>query len=382
VKSASDIALAAILRAVGTGTPLPPAPAGAAWPGLAALAEARGVAAALGAAARRAAWPGVPAPVAASLAAALATGRARYTVFARELGAVLDAFAGAGVPALVLKGAALAEILYPDPALRPFADLDFLIRRRDLERADCALRAAGYARLADEHSWQYDAEWDAATVYERHGGARVDLHWALLSEPRCGWDAAAAETVWERAVDARLAGRAARTLGREDTLLHLAAHLAIHHALAGLPWVWDLALIVERWGPALDWAAVHARAGRWRVRTALAFALRGVEEQFGVVPPARPAQPRGVRAAALGALLRHASPARLIRLDPVVPLLVTDRPADVLRSLGRVVLPERAWLRARYGSEAASLPAQYLAHVRRLGRVAGTALSPGRRRSP
>jgi hypothetical protein len=257
--------------------------------------------------------------------------------------------------------------------------VDVLIRRRDLEAADTALRAVGFARLADEHSWQYDADWDAATVYERPGGARVDVHWALVTEPRFGWDPAAADAVWTRAAAARLAGREARTTGREDTLLHLAAHLAAHHALVGLVWLWDLALIVERWGPALDWPAVWARAAQWRVGTALAFALDAVDTTFGVAPPGRPPRPRGVRAAALGLLLARVGPARLARLDPVVPLLVTDRAADVARALGRMVAPRRAWLRARYGAAAGSLPAQYWAHLRRLSRVAGDTLGPGSR---
>jgi hypothetical protein len=334
------------------------------------------VAAALAAAARRAAWD-VPGPVAGALTGALATGRARHAVFARDLGTVLDALGAAGAPALVIKGAALAETLYPDPALRPFADLDLLIRRRDLEAADRALRGAGFARLADDHSWQYDADWDAATVYERAGGARVDLHWALLTEPRYGWDPVAAEAVWERATPAVIAGRGARTLGREDTLLHLAAHLAVHHALVGLVWLWDLALVVERWGAGLDWPAVHARAARWRVSTALAFALDAVHDVFGVAPVAPPARPRGVRAAAFRLLLARAGAARLTRLDPVVPLLVTDRARDVARALGRVVLPGRAWLAARYG--AGSLPAQYRAHLARMAQVAGHAVG---RRSP
>jgi hypothetical protein len=372
--------LAAALRTAGGTAAPPPAPRAADWSRLRELAESRGVGAALAVAARRAAWPAIPADAEAALGRALTAARGRHAFFARELAVVLATLDAAAVPVLVLKGAALAELLYPAPELRPYADLDLLIRRGDLERADGALRAAGWARHADEHSWDFDAAFDAATVYDRPGGARVDLHWALLTEPRCGWNAVAAEGVWERAVDVRLAGRAARTPGREDTLLHAASHLAVHHAFSGLPWLWDLALMLERWGAGLDWAALRARAARWRVRTALAWALRRVEAVFGVAAPAPCTPPRGVRSWILGALLRRAGPARLVQLDPVVPLLISDRGRDVLRALGRVAVPERAWLQARYGPDAGSLRAQYLAHVRRLAAVAAATLA--RRRSP
>ena len=42
--------------------------------------------------------------------------------------------AQAGVPFLVLKGAALAHLVYGDPRLRPMRDVDLLIRKADGRR--------------------------------------------------------------------------------------------------------------------------------------------------------------------------------------------------------------------------------------------------------
>ena len=42
-----------------------------------------------------------------------------------------------------LKGPALAEALYPDPGLRPFTDLDLLVRREDAARAVALLGEVG-----------------------------------------------------------------------------------------------------------------------------------------------------------------------------------------------------------------------------------------------
>src|SRR5688572_23898151 len=44
---------------------------------------------------------------------------------------VADAMAQAGVPFLVLKGAALAHLVYDDPRLRPMRDVDLLVRKAD-----------------------------------------------------------------------------------------------------------------------------------------------------------------------------------------------------------------------------------------------------------
>jgi len=69
-----------------------------------------------------------------------------------------------------------------------------------------------------------------------------------------------------------MAGQEALGLCPEDLLLYLSVHLAVHHALAGLLWYYDLFLI-ERWRGTLDWEALIAWASRWRVRAALYFAL-------------------------------------------------------------------------------------------------------------
>ena len=54
-----------------------------------------------------------------------------------------DALRDAGVDHLVLKGPALAHGYYPDPAHRPFTDVDLLVRGEDLDAVLALLRVAG-----------------------------------------------------------------------------------------------------------------------------------------------------------------------------------------------------------------------------------------------
>jgi hypothetical protein len=61
----------------------------------------------------------------------------------RQLAQVLAALAGAGLPALVVKGAA-AGAFYPDPALRAYGDLDVLVPRTQVDQAEVALNGLGY----------------------------------------------------------------------------------------------------------------------------------------------------------------------------------------------------------------------------------------------
>ena len=61
---------------------------------------------------------------------------------------VSHAMAQAGVPFLVLKGAALAHLVYDDPRLRPMRDVDLLVRKADTGRALDVLTRCGFRPAA------------------------------------------------------------------------------------------------------------------------------------------------------------------------------------------------------------------------------------------
>ena len=342
------------------------------WDEAVALAEAEGLAPALARRLARHPTDGIPQAVAARLAARFREALARHVVMSRDLAVLLRALAGEKIPAIPLKGAFLAEAVYPHPAARPMSDIDVLVWETDRLRVDEVLSGLGYRRGTDAHSWAFDVAYDAATFYDGPGGARVDVHWRLINDPRYAWNHAAADAVWDRAVPVTLAGESALALAPEDLVLSLAAHLAIHHGLSGLRWYWDLKLVFDRWAATLDGDALVARAERWRVRRALHFVLRRLGELFAVpdvagITAARLA-PRGPRAAGVRWLVAHRED-RLGGFEHVLPLLLTDRFADLLSALRPSILPSPGWLRARYGADSASLPRAYLAHAARMADV-------------
>jgi hypothetical protein len=361
---AVDQWLTRCLHDAGRGIPAPGGPAPDDWSAVLATAERHGLGAALGWAVR--ARGDVPAAVRAAGERQLAHGAARHLLMTNGLVQVLRACAADGIPVIPLKGPALAEALYPHPGMRPCNDVDVLVRPADVRRADGVLRRLGYASYDDAHSWDFDLAYDHATLYERTDGVRLDLHWRLLNDPRYTGDVDAG--IWDRATEQEIAGLRARVLGREDVLLYLAVHLAVHHALDGLVWYWDLALLVDRWRPEIDWQAVVTRALAGHVRRALFHALAGLHAMFGVSAPtdamARLAV-HGPRAAFVGWLLRHAPASRL---EYLLPLLLIDRARDLPGVVRAALVPPPRWVRARYGGNG-SLARPYLTHYRRLGHI-------------
>jgi hypothetical protein len=87
-------------------------------------------------------------------------------LFHRTVG-VLESLRKAGIPTLLLKGAALALEYYKDLGARPMSDLDFWCRRRS---RGC-LHPAGSGRLAADHSGpgEVDGEFPSGSPRARAG---------------------------------------------------------------------------------------------------------------------------------------------------------------------------------------------------------------------
>ena len=323
-----------------------------------------------------------PVPILDRLRTAWVAGTRAHLLGVEQLRVILSAFEREGLPAIPLKGPVLGEALYRDPALRPFTDLDLLIHRADLPRALQLLSSLGYRHLAAGRPLEFELAYAGAACFvstsREPAELPLDLHWELLTHP----GVAPARVVdsrefWDRGVKVEGWSRPTLTLCPEDLLIYLALHWAVHHAFAGLIWKLDLALLLRRHGGTLDWDAIAERAHRWRVRGALYFALREVQEHFGVeVPPSLVARirPRGLRRSALD-WLRHRRHEQLERLDYLIPFLLLDGGFDPLWLLATGAVPPAGWVRSRYGGR--SLLRAYLAHYGRLGKICARMMRAG-----
>jgi hypothetical protein len=215
-------------------------------------------------------------------------------------------------------------------------------------------------------NWRHAASFAAEDPEE----LPLDLHWGVVDYPGFApVPPVEHRELWDRASRIETPGGLRWELCPEDLLISLALHWAIHHALSGLIWQLDLALLILRFGDRLDWSAVLERAERWRVRGPVFFALREVRDRLETSVPAWALDrlsPRGLRRTLFDRLC-HGGESHRERMDYLVPLLVMDRGADLLRALAGTALPPASWLRSRYGT--GSAVAAYLAHCARMGQV-------------
>lgn len=277
---------------------------------------------------------------------------------------VLSALGDAGLRPLVLKGAALAHWLYPEPWLRPREDTDLLLPADEYDRAGRVLEGLGYRRLPVVDGALVMGQALYHRPDARGGGFVVDLHRRV-----CNLQAFARRldhrVLAPRARPLPALGPAARGLAPADALLHACLHLLAHHRdQRRLIWLYDIHLLAA----GLDDEGATELARRAREEGLVAVTGRCLREVRDLLHT--PLHPR------LGALLEAADR----RDEPGVRWLdhgggmrgawIEFQAAGPwsrrLRWLGQALFPSPAYMRARHpGAPALLLPWLYLRRAAR-----------------
>lgn len=199
-----------------------------------------------------------------------------------DLAAFGEAMAPHGIRWMVVKGPVVAELLYGDPSLRTYDDLDILVSPADFERTIGVLEAAGF-RLLDRNWDLIWREFRGQLHFSLRMGTVADVHWHLLNRETVRRSLSVrTEDVFKRIRTVKLGGLVVQTLDPVDTVVHLCTHAAI----AGgdrLIWLKDIerALAIE--APA--WEAVIARAEEWGAGPLIAVILDRAMRLLGAPIP-------------------------------------------------------------------------------------------------
>ncbi len=221
-----------------------------------------------------------------------------------ELERVLGPLRRAGIPVILLKGAAMTRSLFGDIGLRYMRDLDLLVPPDARGHALAVLRTLGYdivpgapadlaahARRDGLASLPTTASADAATqLYDRYHfhyhlererqAFSLELHWHIVKPGR----RCAIDEFWHEARPAPVGDVEALCFRPEHLLLHLALHLmADEYPQLRLARFIDVHMASTR--QALDWAWLGRSARRHDARRALGVALNLARCVLGVAAP-------------------------------------------------------------------------------------------------
>jgi len=207
----------------------------------------------------------------------------RNQLLFRSAHGALATLAGAGIPAIVLKGAASVGRRLVQAGLRPMADVDLLIRPADLPRA-VGLLIPQLRPLAADPGYMAGllAVRSERGFYDRFA-LEIDLQWRLLGN----WVGVADDDdpFWDAAEPGDFQGMAARFLCTTDHFFHVVVHGMQWNPVPSIRWITDAMEILDQTGAAPDWSRAVALAQRYRVALPLRIGLAYLRERFHAAIP-------------------------------------------------------------------------------------------------
>jgi hypothetical protein len=186
----------------------------------------------------------------------------------------------AGIEAVPLKGAALASQVYHDLGLRPFSDIDLLIRREQIQDAESAVKGLGYEAefaIPAQHRGRWLKQ-QCELTFRRSGTIRLELHWDI-AQPYFALNSGVDE-FWSRLGAVRIGDATLPNLSPQDLLFTLIVH-GTRHAWSRMMWLVDVAeLLGQDFGINWEkfWRNAESRGAARMMATGLALA----RQAFGV----------------------------------------------------------------------------------------------------
>jgi hypothetical protein len=179
----------------------------------------------------------------------------------------------AGIPTLLIKGAALIASGRFDSGLRAITDVDVLVPTARLGQAIDVLIAGGFRPVGEVPPWyvrEYAGRFVPSHAFADASNGQIDLHWHVL-HASCQPDAD--EDFWAAARPVELAGVSTSALCATDELLLVILHGLRWSSTPTYRWVLDAAQLARGDYGEIDFERLLAQARRRRVTASLRAGL-------------------------------------------------------------------------------------------------------------
>lgn len=240
----------------------------------------------------------------------------------QELAVIGDAQQSLGQPVLLLKGAAYAASGLRAGRSRLFNDIDLMVARDAIDRAEGALFRCGWRPThLNSYDQRYYREWmhELPPIEHMTRGTVIDLHHTIVP-PTSGHIPDAAQLIADsRSVDVAHCPAVFRVLSPVDMVMHSACHLFFGELQKGLRDLYDLHCLLVEFSPEFGfWDALLPRARAQQLEYPVLLAVRFAQRIFGTrIPDVVAAECRKRLAARpAGALTDHLIDASMYPLHP------------------------------------------------------------------
>ncbi|MBW2991598.1 nucleotidyltransferase family protein [Candidatus Woesearchaeota archaeon] len=198
----------------------------------------------------------------------------------KELNLISKLFDEHKIPLIVLKGFPLAQALYGDYYLRTIGDIDLLIKKKDLEKAESLLFKEGYEFY---NNWGHTREWymENHMHYEyvnKEKKTGVEIHWNLRMRDGLKDNEIPEELFWNNLQKIKIKEHEFNSIGPEFMLLQNCFHFMAHNYALPLRYLYDAHLNVEKYD--LNWKFIIELAKKYNGATYLYHMLYNIKRIF------------------------------------------------------------------------------------------------------
>jgi hypothetical protein len=187
-----------------------------------------------------------------------------------ELREVLATFQEAGIPCIVLKGIALAELVYPSIDMRGMSDVDILLKKEDLFTVDEHLSSHGYTSTDSTvtKAIHNPSGYLASLEYRKNASPlNLHVHWHIVntSVPATMFvEQIDINRLWEHSAVTSVADSHALMLRPEHMIIYLCEHaLRVGHSFDRLILICDIFYAIKAFERIIDWAFVSEESRRF-----------------------------------------------------------------------------------------------------------------------
>lgn len=209
----------------------------------------------------------------------------RNMIACAALKSVFDKFNERQVPFIVLKGIALAELVYPGFATRGMSDADILIKKEDVYMINACLSALGYISgdSSVEQALDNPVGYLASLDYQKNDGSfpNLHIHWHPVNTSVPAFMFAGQvdlDRLWERAIHTKVANAKARILCPEHQVIYLCEHaLRINHSFDRLILIYDIFYVISSLKHEIKWDFIIEEARRFNLSKLVFLSLTVVK---------------------------------------------------------------------------------------------------------
>lgn len=173
----------------------------------------------------------------------------------RTLINIITACGAAGVRVILLKGAALFHLIYPEPGLRPMRDLDLLINPASAPIVQNILSSLGF-QFSTENQHHPTRHLPVATAIQDGFTVNLELHRSLFEDLET-LNVSVTEGLIKRARLFSINNTATHSLSLEDMLFHLHRHMVIEQGR--IISMADLISLSEQFVEEIDWQLIFKK---------------------------------------------------------------------------------------------------------------------------